>query len=311
MVLLASALIIALALDLLFGEPKKWHPLVGFGCLSQKLENTFNKLTEKKASRALGLVAWTLAVLPPVFVIVLLTHTLSNTPFVFVFHALILYFCIGLKSLHQHLARIVAALKRNDTTKARLAVGMIVSRDTSQLNPEGICKAAIESALENGSDAVFAPIFWFLFFGAPGAILYRLANTLDAMWGYKTERYEHFGYIAAKADDLMNWIPARLVAASYSILGNTRLAIKAWLEQAGQCSSPNAGPVMAAGAGALTIRVGGTAVYHGMTINKPVLGYGKAPAREDIVRSQQLVSRTLLLWVAVLFIIAGMTYAIR
>src|SRR5262249_9166632 len=155
------------------------------------------------------------------------------------------------------------ALKDGDLVEARHAVSKIVSRECAGLDETQICCAAIESVLENGSDAVFAALFWFIVLGAPGVVLYRIVNTLDAMWGYRNARYEHFGWAAAKLDDLLNWIPARLTALTYALLGNSQNAIWSWQNQGGKWYSPNAGPVMSSGAGALDLQLGGPATYHG------------------------------------------------
>jgi len=174
-----------------------------------------------------------------------------------------------------------------------MMLAKIVSRDTALIGKEGICRATIESVLENGSDAVIAPIFWFAILGAPGALLHRLANTLDAMWGYKTERYSFFGYTAARADDLLNWIPARCCALLYAFSGDTRCALRCWREQAHRYESPNAGAVMASGSGALQIVTGGSTSYHGISKQRPHLGHGEPAAPIDIQRSIQLLQKSL------------------
>jgi adenosylcobinamide-phosphate synthase len=183
-----------------------------------------------------------------------------------------------------------------------LRVGEIVSRDTSQLDEEAVARAGIESVLENGNDAVFGALFWFAFLGAPGALLYRLANTLDAMWGYRTPRFFYFGWAAARCDDLLNFIPARLTALSYALLGRTSQAISCWMKQAPAWDSPNAGPVMASGAGSLNLQLGGAAHYHGVLEARPPLGCGKAPDAADITRALALVQHSVWLWMAVLLL---------
>ncbi|MBS1224625.1 MAG: cobalamin biosynthesis protein, partial [Proteobacteria bacterium] len=180
-------------------------------------------------------------------------------------------------------------------------VAMIVSRDTADLDEEQISRATVESVLENGCDAIFGALCWFVLAGAAGATLYRLANTLDALWGYRTPRYRDFGWAAARLDDGLNWLPARLTALSYVAMGTKpALAWRCWREQAPNWKSPNAGPVMAAGAGALGLALGGPARYHGEWQQRPALGEGLAPRAEDIGRAVALVRRALWLWLGVI-----------
>ncbi|ALN87478.1 cobalamin biosynthesis protein CobD [Lysobacter capsici] len=217
-----------------------------------------------------------------------------------------MYLAIGLRSLDEHAAPVAAALQAGDLAGARAAVGRIVSRDVDALDGERVAAAATESVLENGSDAVFAALFWFAVLGPAGAVLYRLANTLDAMWGYRTPRYERFGWAAARIDDALNLIPARLTALTYAALGDTASAWRCWRTQARHWDSPNAGPVMAAGAGALRVRLGGSAPYHGVWEPRPLLGEGDAPSADSIRRALGLVKRGVAVWVG-LFVLAAWT----
>jgi adenosylcobinamide-phosphate synthase len=166
---------------------------------------------------------------------------------------LALWFALGARSLFEHVRAIARPLSTGDLVAARLALSRIVSRNCTELDDTGIAKAGLESTLENGADAIFASLFFFALFGGYGVLLHRLANTLDAMWGYKTVRLFHFGRIAARADDVLNFIPARLTALSYALLGHCRSAFSCWQSQAPLWDSPNAGPVMASGAGALQV----------------------------------------------------------
>jgi adenosylcobinamide-phosphate synthase len=152
---------------------------------------------------------------------------------------------------------------------------------------------------------VFGALFWFALAGAPGALLYRLANTLDAMWGYRTPRYRCFGWAAARLDAALNFIPARLTALTYALLGNTAVALHCWRQQARAWDSPNAGPVMASGAGSLVVRLGGAANYHGVCEQRPALGAGNAPSAPDIARATALVQRGAWLWALLLLLVGA------
>ncbi|SUX56215.1 adenosylcobinamide-phosphate synthase CbiB [Chromobacterium vaccinii] len=290
---------IALLLDRLLGEPPRWHPLVGFGRLVKAMERLAYPAAPEaepvwrmrlRGAAAISLLlapftlaAWALAKLPLLEIIVPVA---------------LLYLAVGARSLAQHAEVVRKALAEGDLQLARERVGWIVSRDTSELDEAGVARATIESVLENGSDAVFAALFWFLVLGAPGAVLYRLANTLDAMWGYKNDRYLHFGWAAARFDDALNYLPARLAALTYLLLGHAAKGWRCWRTQAPTWYSPNAGPVMAAGAGALGVSLGGGARYHGQWKERPPLGCGPTPTHEDIGRAVRLVNRGMWLWAA-------------
>ncbi|MEW5757481.1 MAG: adenosylcobinamide-phosphate synthase CbiB [Pseudomonadota bacterium] len=282
----------ALVLDGLFGEPRRFHPLVGFGRLAQALERRLHA-----DSRARGCLAVALLLTP----FVLLALLIDALPWGSVFDVAVLYLAIGWKSLGEHAGRVREALLRGDLSTARLRVGFMVSRDTEPLDAEGVVKATVESVLENGNDAIFGAIFWFVLAGAPGVVLYRLANTLDAMWGYRNARYSRFGWAAARLDDVMNFIPARLTALSYALVGHFTRALRCWRSQGARWKSPNAGPVMAAGAGSLGVLLGGPVSYHGAMQARPLLGEGRGARTGDIERALRLIRRALLLWGLILF----------
>ena len=263
---MALAALAGVLLDHVFGEVPRWHPLVGFGRVAIAVERAMNRRPAALTwSHLIGLTAWAITVLP--------------------FVLLAGWFVVSMWSASPWL---VVAL---DAIALYFAIGAR--------------RAAVESALENGSDAIFAPLFWLVVAGAPGVVLYRLANTLDAMWGYRNARFTGFGWAAARIDDVLNWVPARLTAMSYALLGHTADALRCWRMQAPRWSSPNAGPVMAAGAGSLRVRLGGTARYEGVDEARPALGTGEPAIAEDITRALTLVSRTLWLWLGVLMLIAA------
>lgn len=299
---LVFILILAVLLDLWLGEPQTRHPLSGFGRLvlvveQRCLQPNFPAFWQKLS----GLSAWMLLVLPFSILIYFLQQFFWLN---LIFSPLILYFCIAPQSLKQHGMAVYEALQQQDLPLARQKVAMIVSRDTSESDELAVRRAAIESLLENGADAVFAPLFWFMIGGAAGAVFYRLSNTLDAMWGYKNQRYLHYGWAAARIDDVLNYVPARLTALSYAALGETRLALHCWKTQAKGLESPNAGVVMTAGAGALNLQLGGAARYHGKLKQKPLFGGDKLPDDNAIVSASQLVFKTLILWMLVIGVFA-------
>lgn len=296
--LLAVLMGCGVALDWVLGEARRFHPLVGFGNLAAAAERALNR---GRLRYARGVLAWAIVVLPPVaaaWALIALAGTASMAAAAL--HALLLYFCIGLRSLRDHMLPIQTALHAADLPLARRLTSRIVSRDTGSAGEADLAKAAVESTLENGNDAVFGTLFWFAVAGGPGALLFRLANTLDAMWGYRSARFLAFGWMAARSDDLLNWIPARLTALSYALLGDGRLAWHCWRTQAAAWPSPNAGPVMSSGAGALGLALGGAAQYDGVLEARPPLGSGRAAAAHDIGRAWRLVARTATLWIALL-----------
>jgi len=293
-------LLAAILLDSLFGEVRHWHPLVGFGNLADWLEPRLNRAQSPTLARVLGLCAWLILLLP----FVTLSYFLTHLKFGWLTDSVLLYLCIGARSLKEHALQIYRALISKELAKARLAVGMIVSRDTQALDEREIATATVESVLENGNDAIFGAMFWFLIFGGAGAVAYRLANTLDAMWGYRTPRFLYFGWAAARLDDGLNLIPARLTALSYALCGHTRTALYCWRQQAHQWYSPNAGPVMAAGAGALRVQLGGEASYHGKFKSRPLLGQGQIAEACHILLATQLVRRSVALWCVVTLVMA-------
>ena len=290
---------VAVALDFALGEPRRFHPLVGFGFLANKLEALLNPKNKQASSsqRVIGSIALILLFAP----FVLLAYWLcQNLTTFFVANTLLLYFAIGHKSLHEHARAVSSALNKNDLENAKTAASYMVSRDSSAIEP---IPATIESVLENGNDGVFGALFWFFIAGGTGALLFRLANTMDSMWGYKTSRFYYFGWAAARFDDVLNYLPARLTAITYALLGHTKLAFNCWKTQAPTWDSPNAGPVMSAGAGALNVKLGGPARYFGEWHDRPTLGAGNPPVLADIERALALIRHGVYAWLAFYLII--------
>lgn len=295
MIYLWLAATAALLLDRFLGEPRRWHPLVGFGRLASRLELALNRGGGRLWRGVLGVILLVLPLVAAASITQLWLWWFSPWLFVAV-AAGVLYLAIGRRSLVEHADAVAHALTAQKLPLAREQVARIVSRDCQQLDEEGVSRATVETVLENGSDAVLASLFWFVIAGLPGVVMHRAVNTLDAMWGYRTPRFAAFGWAAARCDDLLNYLPARLTALTYALVGRAGQALRCWREQARHWSSPNAGPVMAAGAGALGLQLGGRASYHGEWVQRPPLGCGRAPATADISRALQLLNRGVMLW---------------
>jgi adenosylcobinamide-phosphate synthase len=307
------------AMDALLGEPSHAHPLVAFGRLAARIERALNphantpqrsaqdadvdvpvavpsaRVAPSWCARLAGIAAWALAVIPPVASLAMLTHMLPAA-LSWPLHAAALWFALGARSLVDHIAPVEHALRAGELERARALTARVVTRDLSEADEAAVAKAAIESALENGNDAIFGALFWFVVAGGPGALAFRLINTLDAMWGYRTPRMRYFGWAAARLDDAANYVPARLTALTYALCGDARNALACWRAQASAWESPNAGPVMASGAGSLKVACGGAARYHGLLEARPVLGSGPMPEAADIGRALSLVKRSVGLW---------------
>ena len=288
---LAIQVALALGLDWCLGEVRRGHPLVAFGAVAARTEQVLRgDCAAGSVMRLRGVVAVTCLVAVPVAIVV----WMSKIPGIGqVLGVLCLYLALGHRSLHEHGAPVAAALSRCDETTARRLAARMVSRDADRMH---VSRATTESILENGSDAVFGALFWFLLAGAPGVVAYRLVNTLDAMWGYRNERFIDFGWAAARFDDLLNIVPARLTALSYALTGRTCAALCCAWRQGRNWDGPNAGVVMAGGAGALGVLLGGPCHYAGQRRRRPWLGCGATPQAADILRALALIRRSVWLW---------------
>ncbi len=294
-------ILLAVTLDFWWAEPRRFHPLVGFGWLTKQLEQSVYA-----DSRLRGLLALLLLVVPLTSFTALIEIHYGGV----IFDVLLLYLAIGHRSLGQHARSVLAALNANDLKTARQKVGAIVSRDTQRLDQPGIVTATIESVLENGNDALFAAIFWYVVAGAPGLVAYRLVNTLDAMWGYRNARYLQFGWAAARLDDVMSFPPSQLTALGYALVGKFLPGLRCWLVQGVHWKSCNAGSVMASGAGSLGIVLGGATSYHGVLESRAILGEGRVPDTVDIERALDLIRHTLIIALLVLLIGSGLIYSL-
>ncbi|MDO4911704.1 MAG: adenosylcobinamide-phosphate synthase CbiB [Corynebacterium sp.] len=270
----AFAILGGLAADALFRDPQTHHPVAYFGRYVSAVEAKLYK-----PSKARGAAFFLATVAPPV----LLTQ-FFNRKYPTATLMIALWASLGGHTLCRIGRNVSQDLAVGDVDAARTWIPWLCSRDPQFLDEPGIIRATIESLAENTCDAASAPLFWAAVAGAPGVIAHRAVNTLDAMVGYKNERYKDFGFVSAKADDVMAFLPARLTALSHMLLHPRRAGVawKAWRTQAPKHPSPNAGPVEATAAAALNISLGGPTQYaHGIE-DRPRMGFGPAPEQKDI-----------------------------
>ena len=222
----------------------------------------------------------------------------------------ICYQLLAVRSLFTESMRVYGALRAGDIKAARLAVSMIVGRDTERLDEKGIARAAVETVAENTSDGIVAPMFYMAVFGLPGMLLYKACNTLDSMTGYRNERYMYFGRVSARFDDLLNLIPSRIAGFVMALVSgsagfDTKSSLRIFLRDRNDHSSPNSAQCEAAMAGALNIQLGGDAWYFGKLHEKPTIG---DPVREietgDIKNANKLMLITsFVCWLLALLIL--------
>ncbi|MEL7429519.1 MAG: adenosylcobinamide-phosphate synthase CbiB, partial [Pseudomonadota bacterium] len=269
------------------------HPVVVFGKAVGFVDKRLNKDTDNDLIRyRKGALAISVLVLVSLVAGLLLNKLAASLGIAgYVLEAFIVFVLLAQKSLHDHVNAVSTSLAGEGLAGGREAVGMIVGRDPETLDRTGICRAAIESLGENFSDGVVAPALWYLVFGLPGILVYKMINTADSMIAYRSEKYLWFGRAAAHVDDLANWLPARISAvllAAGSVFQRGPDAAKRALQTAFRDArlhqSPNAGWPESAMAGGLNIALGGPRIYKGKTVPQVFLNSGgrKSLASADI-----------------------------
>lgn len=280
-----AALVAGYAADLAIGDPRRWHPVAGFGGVATRVERSVYA-----PSRARGaLFAAILVALPATAAEAAARVARRRGPIL----VALTWAALGGRSLTREASRIGALLETGDLMGVRAALPALVGRDPEQLDSAGVSRAVVESLAENTSDAVVGALLWGALAGPAGVVAYRAANTLDAMVGHRAERYQEFGWAAARLDDAMSWPAARagaaLAAACAPIVGGSSIASWRALRRDGAAHpSPNAGRMEAAFAGALGVTLGGPLSYGGRVERRAPLGDGRAPAAEDIARAARL-----------------------
>lgn len=276
---LAAAMALALALDALVGWPERLyarvgHPVTWIGRLISALEARLNRggaWRRRVAGAACVALVLAVAVGPAVLAHRLLPQGLAGV----LVAAILAWPLVAVRSLYDHVAAVARPLAARDLDAARRAVALIVGRDPARLDAAGVARAGIESLAENASDGVVAPLLWGAVLGLPGLAAYKAANTLDSMIGHRSARYEDFGKAAARLDDVMNLVPARLTGVLFALASTRpRAALGVMARDARRHRSPNAGWPEAAMAGALGIRLSGPRTYGTTVAEEPWVNAG-------------------------------------
>lgn len=303
---------IAFILDLIFGDPY-WllHPVCIIGKAISALEKMLRKIVKNElfAGTVLVLVISGLAFFVP-FLILYLANTLNY----YLAMGIEIYFCyqiFAVKSLKKESMKVYYPLKEGNYPEARKYLSYIVGRDTQNLDAKGITKATVETIAENTTDGVVAPLFYMAIGGAPLAFLYKAINTMDSMIGYRNEKYEKFGKVAARLDDIANFIPARITALlmiTASALNGLdyKNAFRMFLRDRKNHKSPNSAQTESVCAGALNVQLAGNAYYFGQLVHKPTIGdNNREIVAQDIVLTNKLMYTTSVLAVIAAMIVRG------
>jgi adenosylcobinamide-phosphate synthase len=285
----AAGLALGALADLALADPRRGHPVAGFGSAAAALERRTWRDSRTAGAGYAALCVGTAAALGTA------VHrgTAGSPAARTAATALATWAVLGGTSLGRAAATMERHLAAGDLPAARAHLSTLAGRDPRELGEPELVRATVESVAENTSDAAVAPLFWGAVAGVPGLLAYRAANTLDAMVGYRSPRYERFGWAAARLDDVLNWVPARLTAALTVLTapsggGSAGGALRAWRRDGAAHPSPNAGRCEAALAGALGVQLGGRNVYGTRVEERPRLGDGPAPGRTDIGRAVRL-----------------------
>lgn len=270
--LIIIPLVVGYLLDLWLGDPRKLpHPIVGFGNMIYWIERLWNH------GKGRWLKGCVVALLYPLFVLVAgwgisCAAFMVGDWFYCLIASVFVFYGLANKSLIQEGAEVIRILREEGLEAGRKRLSWIVGRDTSELTSREIYTAVLETMSENLSDGVVAPLFYYALGGFPAMMAYKMVNTLDSMIGYKDERYRRFGCCAARLDDALNYIPARLTALLMALVAYRRGLSRFILRNCYMHASPNSGFPESAMAGILDCRFGGAHIYHGLLVQKSYIG---------------------------------------
>lgn len=291
-------ILLGFILDTIIGDPYKLpHPIRWIGSFISILEKLCRKIAKSNTMlMILGAILVFIVVFVSGGITLLVLKLVSFNKYAYlIVSSVICYYMLAGKSLKTESMKVYKAFENNDTEGARKAVSMIVGRDTQSLTKEGIIKAAVETVAENSSDGVVAPLIYMLIFGPVGGVVYKAVNTMDSMIGYVEEKYFYIGKFAAKLDDVLNYIPARIsgilvIISAFILRYDYKNAFRIFKRDRRKHASPNSAQTESAMAGALGVQLAGDATYFGVVHKKPYIGDKKREIEnEDIKRANDIM----------------------
>lgn len=292
--------LMAIALDYLIPDRQGIKPFAWYRDWAESIEERFNG-----GKRAHGVGAVLLATLP-ILVGVLLVHYILGKLggiFGFAFDVVVLYLCVDVHRLGKTANAVSEALQSGDLDEANESLRELTGKDAPDKTEAGIARAAVEGVLKQGNSLIVSPIFWFILLGPIGPVLQRLSSILDSLWGHRYERFAEFGWAAARFDDLLGWIPARITALSYALMGSFEDALHCWRKRVGVWSDINSGPLLASGFGAMHMQL--CEAEEENEYQEKFSDLAVIPDAGHVHRVVALIWRVLLLWLVVGILMTG------
>ncbi|MEK7207124.1 MAG: regulatory signaling modulator protein AmpE [Pseudomonadota bacterium] len=289
------AVLLAVFLDHLIPDRQGFKPFVWYRDWAESIEERFNG-----GRRAHGVGAVMLATIPVVGGVLLLHYILGQVSgiFRFAFDVFVLYLCLDVYRLGKTASAVADALEAGELDEANEKLRELTGKGAPEKTDVGIARDTIEGVLKQGNSLIISPIFWFIVLGPFGVVLQRLSCILDMLWGHRYERFAEFGWAAARFDDLLEWIPARITALSYALMGSFEDALHCWRRRVGVWSDINSGPLLASGFGAMHLQIGEPIPEEG-EYEERSHDFTVVPDAGHVQRVVALVWRVLLLWLAV------------
>ena len=295
------AVLLALTLDYLIPDRQGIKPFAWYRDWAESIEERFNG-----GKRVHGIGAVALAILPILAGVAVIHYILGELGWIlqFIFNVIVLYVCVDVSRLSKTANAVSMALESGDADEANEQLQVLTGKSTTDVNETEIARAAVEGVLKQGNTLIISPIFWFILLGPFGAVLQRLSSILDSLWGHRYERFAEFGWAAARFDDVLGWVPARITALSYALMGSFEDALHCWRKRVGVWSDINSGPLLASGLGAMHMQSCDISADEG-EYEEQSLELTVVPDAGHVRRAVALVWRVLLLWLVVGILMAG------